>query len=783
MISRHVSVDHRDRVAAEAHGAGAGSPWAAEDLVDPAGPGVGRYGDAQWVFPSDRASGRPWRIDFGRPGEAFPTADWLVVARDLVMALYGRCPGRSGLARSGSKPVTVMLATRKLGVVARWAHAAGHGLPHEWTRATIGAFVVAYHDSRLPIRVSETNPKSQATTGLTLATYLNLIAALHEHRHQLASAMTITPWEGWPAVGAFQLAGVDYDDECRTAIVEPEVWWAAVRAALRILNIYAPTIIGGWHALQGAAHRPTLPWSAGGQGRFEAWAARPGTRVPILADRRPHWPTVAAQCGVTASWKSRMPKAAHAVLGAKVARGQTTRMWWATPQSVNQPDGTLSPWICRMDSDTVWELVAVLRNACLVVLAALSAMRVSELMELRRGCAHFRDGAWALRSTIQKGQPVPKPAAWWVTPMAVQAVEALEALVEPIAVSAVDPATGAEVASDHLICTLGRKGQFGRAGLAITNGAPFDHFVDWVDSHAEEFGFDRIGEPITAHQYRRTFAVVAAWQPDGHVAVELQLKDTAEVAAGYYANRDRRWFEAYEFTKSEALGARLAGYVTNHTSPLLAGPAGPAFAAGLVAADSAAHVAEGLDALGRLDAQRQALLAVGGAHACGDGWDCAGDRRHARCLAVAATRIHDQRPGALSTPQLTSGLCLDLGDGNDRACRNVIFDPATHLAFWDVEAARLGAAVASCDENQPLQQDRLIQERAGAHATIAEMEALCQRAPLRLLARFQAERLRLLERIADDHHAPGVAAIYGPLAVAQEARIDWLRRRAAQDVK
>jgi len=167
MISRHVSVDRRDRVAAEAHGAGAGSPWAAEDLVDPARPGVGRYGDAQWVFPSDRASGRPWRIDFGRPGEAFPTADWLVVARDLVMALYGRCPGRSGLARSGSKPVTVMLATRKLGVVARWAHAAGHGLPHEWTRATIGAFVVAYHDSRLPIRVSSLR-RVQHTPGVSL---------------------------------------------------------------------------------------------------------------------------------------------------------------------------------------------------------------------------------------------------------------------------------------------------------------------------------------------------------------------------------------------------------------------------------------------------------------------------------------------------------------------------------------------------------------------------------------------------------------------------------------
>jgi hypothetical protein len=63
------------------------------------------------------------------------------------MALVGRRPGREQLARSRQKPVTVAQALRRLGLVGRWASATGHGLPTEWTSATVDAFVVAYHAS------------------------------------------------------------------------------------------------------------------------------------------------------------------------------------------------------------------------------------------------------------------------------------------------------------------------------------------------------------------------------------------------------------------------------------------------------------------------------------------------------------------------------------------------------------------------------------------------------------------------------------------------------------
>ena len=49
-------------------------------------------------------------------------------------------------------------------------------------------------------------------------------------------------------------------------------------------------------------------------------------------------------------------------------------------------------------------------------------------------------------------------------------------------------------------------------------------------------------------------------------------------------------------------------------------------------------------------------------------------------------------------------------------------------------------------------------ELQGARAAIDEMEAACHSQPNHLLRQLEDEHLRLLERIADDHHAPGTTA-------------------------
>jgi hypothetical protein len=336
-----------------------------------------------------------------------------------------------------------------------------------------------------------------------------------------------------------------------------------------------------------------------------------------------------------------------------------------------------------MELEDLFTYAGLVHNPALVVLAALSAMRDSELQDLRAGCVEFHDGCWALRSTIQKHQRQPQPGVWWVTPIAVHAVGVLEDLVQPIDVFVADPATGERVPSDHLICTLGR-GAHSRAGLAH-GSRPFERFTAWIDGHAQEFGFDPIDTSISAHQFRRTFAVIAAWQPDGHIA-SSSSKTPPRSRPATTPTTTRKWFEAYELAKAEALASRIRSYAVDDVAPELAGPAGESFATNVLAAVNAANSA-GLDPVAAIDAQEQAAMAVAGLHACGDGWDCADVRRHARCLAVQAAK--DDEPFPTGLPQLASGLCFDLGGAPERACRNVILDPPAHLAFWDIEAARL----------------------------------------------------------------------------------------------
>ncbi|MCL6091966.1 MAG: hypothetical protein M1435_03335 [Actinobacteria bacterium] len=305
-----------------------GSPWRDDDLVVPANPGVGHYGDDRWVFPPDRDSGRPCRVDFDDP-EAFPDDDWLRLARDLGMALIGRRPGREQLARSRQKPVSAAQAVRRLGLV--------------------------------PNRVPRDNPKSTAGTRRTLAAYLNLIALLHEHRNQLCHGMAQPPWPTWPWVGAYEVAGVVEDLECRTAIIEPDAWWAAVRAALRILDEWAPDVIRAWTAYHDAQRARQGSWGQAARATLEAWAGRPDSLLPVDGEGRPSWSTVAAWCGIG---DIRGDYPAPQALGERMlAEGRTTRCWWPQPQGPGHDPSP--PWLGRMEFEELFTYAGLVRNAAL----------------------------------------------------------------------------------------------------------------------------------------------------------------------------------------------------------------------------------------------------------------------------------------------------------------------------------------------------------------------------------------------------------------------------------
>ena len=222
-----------------------------------------------------------------------------------------------------------------------------------------------------------------------------------------------------------------------------------------------------------------------------------------------------------------------------------------------------------MTTGDLFTLASVTRNAALVVLAALSAMRVRSCRS-RRGWVEFQGGSWALRSTVQKGQTRPSRQCGGSPPLPSEPSECWRA-VAPLNV--VGP-TGEQTPSDHLVCTLGRQGNCGRAGLATGHRA-FSRFTGWIDEHAEQFGFDPVGQDISPHQFRRTFAVIAAWQSDGHVAVELSSRTppkwppTTETTTGS-GSKPTSW-------PSRRPGPLPREYIDDGVPPDLAGPAGPDF--------------------------------------------------------------------------------------------------------------------------------------------------------------------------------------------------------------
>ncbi len=97
-----------------------------------------------------------------------------------------------------------------------------------------------------------------------------------------------------------------------------------------------------------------------------------------------------------------------------------------TPRRARAPRrrrGT-TPWSLPLDERDIRDLTGYAHTACLLLAAALTGMRESELMELRHGCrstSHHGDGItrYRLRSKLVKGQPLGGTSEEWVVIKAV----------------------------------------------------------------------------------------------------------------------------------------------------------------------------------------------------------------------------------------------------------------------------------------------------------------------------------------------------------------------------
>ena len=166
-------------------------------------------------------------------------------------------------------------------------------------------------------------------------------------------------------------------------------------------------------------------------------------------------------------------------------------------------------------------LVGVVRTATITVIAAVSGMRASELMELQVGCRRpieeYGPGMvrYRLASKVVKGQPLGGTRDEWVViEPACQAVELAEHLHD-------DPRPG------ELL--------FGRHAFSVR----YKWFRNWVNGPAgQRLGLAPIPDsPVNLRALRRTLAIELAYRPGGVLATKIHLKHVAVATTEGYASR------------------------------------------------------------------------------------------------------------------------------------------------------------------------------------------------------------------------------------------------------
>jgi len=183
-------------------------------------------------------------------------------------------------------------------------------------------------------------------------------------------------------------------------------------------------------------------------------------------------------------------------------------------------DGSVA-WTVPLDRIQAVALVGIVRTAAVIVIAAVSGMRSSELMELKVGCCTAAEQLgpnlvrYRLASKLIKGQPLGGVADEWV-------------VVEPVYRSA------------QLIEELHHSADIGAPLLGrFAFDVRYKWFRAWVNGPAgQRLGLAELPEDnVTLRMLRRTLALELAYRPGGVLAAKLHLKHIAVATTEGYASR------------------------------------------------------------------------------------------------------------------------------------------------------------------------------------------------------------------------------------------------------
>ncbi|MGY3064560.1 integrase [Streptomyces sp. TE3672] len=356
------------------------------------------------------------------------------------------------------------------------------------------------------------------------------------------------------------------------------------------------------------------------------------------------------------------------------------------------------PWTKPLHRMQAVALVGIVRTAAMIVLAAASGMRASELMELRIGCRRLEEPVpgltrYRLASKVVKGQPLGGTDDEWVVIEPVyRAVELAEDLHD-------DRQEGALL--------------FGRFAFSVR----YKWFRNWVNSPAgRRIGLAPIPDgQVNLRRLRRTLALEMAYRPGGVLASKLHLKHIAVATTEGYASRpggaQAELLAEVNKHESDRNLALVLGEFRNYQEGIL--PAGPGarslteFFAGIDAQLDAASAAapktqrNDRDVLNLLT-KRANVLHLGAANYC---WFT--DPSRALCLKLAGTPTAD-RP--------LIGMC------DSARCPQATHHPG-HRPVWAEHADRTKIFLGQLGATRKTERTRLQADFDRAIRVVAEIDA------------------------------------------------------------
>ena len=231
--------------------------------------------------------------------------------------------------------------------------------------------------------------------------------------------------------------------------------------------------------------------------------------------------TLARQAGISQFNRQWLDELRDPIEAAVAAVG-VQEMFARDGELVDRADGQGQvPWSPPLHRPQAVALVGIVRTATAALIAAVSGMRASELMELRVGCRLPPEEPlpgmtrYRLASKLIKGQPLGGTRDEWVViEPAYQAAGLAEQLHDI-------PADG-----DLL---------FGRIAFNVR----YKWFRNWVNGPSgQRLGLASIPDyPVTLRALRRTLAIELAYRPGGVLATKFQLKHIAAATTEGYASR------------------------------------------------------------------------------------------------------------------------------------------------------------------------------------------------------------------------------------------------------